>query len=282
MSETPPEFPAGEPGDSAAPIGEPATGPLPLVPQMGFGDQPRYTTRFTIVYGALAGILLAAVGAFVILVVKPGHRSPAPWSAWKPAVGSLSTMASEIANHVSHEYKLNSSGAQLVAVVPSKPTVTSGTTNISIKAIAIRKTPNYEILNSNKSEMYTFCGLGDHCSIASGTPSSERGRLVRREALEVALYTFKFIPSVDSVIAFMPPAPGSTSSSLLFLQKKNYKDELSHPLKSTLRLAAPPLPTQPDDVEANTIDSLTLSSIFSYQLTALQTGGAALVLNPAT
>ena len=197
-------------------------------------------------------------------------------------------MTSEIANHVSHEYKLNAKGAQLVAVVPSKPTVTSGTTNISIKAIAIRKVPQsntgIEILTnvSSHSEMYTFCGLGARCSIASGTATSLRGRLVRREALEVALYTFKFMPSIDSVIAFMPPPPGSTQSSLLFLRKENFKQQLSRPLGQTLQLKEPPLPTQPDNVEANTIDQLTLSSIFSYELTALQTGGAALVLDPAT
>jgi len=195
-------------------------------------------------------------------------------------------MTSQIADHVSHEYRLNQHGSQLVAVVPSKPTVTSGTTNIAIKAIAIRKAPQsnagIEVLTSNKSEMYTFCGLGTHCSIASGTPTSLRGRLVRREALEVALYTFKFVPSIDSVIAFMPPAPNSSTSSLLFLRKENFKNELSQPLGQTLKLRQPPLPTQTDTVEANTIDQLTLSSIFSYELTALQTGGAALVLDPAT
>jgi len=260
------------------------TAQTPLVPAPGLDPHgnKRYQGHFVAVYSVLGAILVGAAVAFVVLVVKPGHKAPAAWSTWRPAAGSVTKMTSEIANHVSHEYKLNSRGAQLVAVVPSKPTVTSGTTNISIKAIAIRKAPNYELFNSNKSEMYTFCGLGDHCSIASGTPTSQRGRLVRREAVEVALYTFKFVPSVDSVIAFMPPAPGASTSSLLFLRKDNYKQELSHPLGQTLKLKQPPLPTQPDDSEATTIDQLTLSSIFSYQLTALQTGGAALVLDPAT
>jgi hypothetical protein len=260
----------------------------PLVASHGLDQhgQKRYQGHFLVVYSVLGAILLGAAAAFVVLVIKPGHKAPAAWSTWRPPAGSVAKMTSEIANHVSHEYKLNSKGAQLVAVVPSKPTVTSGTTNISIKAIAIRKAPQsnagIEVLNSNKSEMYTFCGLGDHCSIASGTPSSERGRLVRREALEVALYTFKFVPSVDSVIAFMPPAPGASTSSLLFLRKENYAPQLHEPLGQTLRLKAPPLPTQADNLEAGTIDQLTLSSIFSYELTALQTGGAALVLDPAT
>jgi hypothetical protein len=278
--------PAEGPTNPSTPETTEATAPLVTQPGLDMGGDKRYQFHFLATYATLGAVLLAAVAVFVIVVVQPGRKPPTPWSAWQPTAGSASKMTSQIADHVSHEYRLNQHGSQLVAVVPSKPTVTSGTTNIAIKAIAIRKAPQsnagIEVLTSNKSEMYTFCGLGTHCSIASGTPTSLRGRLVRREALEVALYTFKFVPSIDSVIAFMPPAPNSSTSSLLFLRKENFTNELSQPLGQTLKLGQPPLPTQTDNVEANTIDQLTLSSIFSYELTALQTGGAALVLDPAT
>jgi hypothetical protein len=79
----------------------------------------------------------------------------------------------------------------------------------------------------------------------------------------------------------MPPAPTQTSSAVLFLRKGNFKQALSQPLAETLKLANPPLPTQPDTTEGTTIDELTLPSLFSYELQALQTGGAALVLDPA-
>jgi hypothetical protein len=128
--------------------------------------------------------------------------------------------------------------------------------------------------------MFTFCGLGSHCSIAAGKATSIRGRLVRREALEVALYTFKFVPSIKSVIAFMPPAPGTTTSPLIFLRKQNLTDVLKKPLRTTLPLAIPPLPTDSDVTEASTIDQLTLPNVFNYSLQALQTGGAAFVLDP--
>jgi hypothetical protein len=276
------------PPTSGLPPAQQSTPQTPFVSARGLdtGDAKRYQPHFVAVYASLGAILVAAAAAFVVLVIKPGHRQPSAWASWRPAPGSVTKMMSEIANHVSHEYKLSANGGQLVAVVPSKPSVTSGTTNISIKAIAIRKAPQsnagIEVLDSNKSEMYTFCGLGDHCSISSGKPSTDRGRLVRREALEVALYTFKFVPSVNSVIEFMPPAPGATTSDLLFLRRENYKRELSRPLDDTLKLREPPLPTQSDTLEATTIDALTLPSIFTYELTALQTGGAALVLDPAT
>ena len=46
-------------------------------------------------------------------------------------------------------------------------------------------------------------------------------------------------------------------------------------------VASPPLPTDADNAERARIDKLTLPHMFTYELTALQTGGAALVLDPA-
>jgi hypothetical protein len=262
--------------------------PVPLNELGGAGG--KYEIRFGAVYATLGAVLVAALVAFGVLLAKPGPKPAAAWSTWQPTPGTVATMSSQIANHVSHNYRLNKTGAQLVAVVPSKPTVTSGTQNIAIKAIAIRKAANtntgIEVLTGNdvtQSEMFTFCGLGSHCSIAGGTPSSDRGRLVRREALEVALYTFKFVPSIKSVIAFMPPAPGATAPGpMIFLRKQNFTTVLSKPLRTTLPLTKPPLPTSSDVKEAATIDQLTLPNVFSYSLQALQTGGAAFVLDPST
>ena len=180
---------------------------------------------------------------------------------------------------------LGKGGPQLVAVVPSKPTVTSGTTNIAIKAIAIRKAANtntgIEVLNSNKTYMFTFCGLGVGCSISGGEATALRGRLVRREALEIALNTFKFVPSIDTVIAFMPPPPGATRARSSSCASRTSSNALKEPLRTTLQRATPPLPTENNPGEAKTIDELTLPA-FSYQMQSLQTGGAAIVLDPAT
>ena len=171
-------------------------------------------------------------------------------------------------------------------MIASKPQVTSGTQNIAIKAIAVRKAPQSNtgiaIFGSDKTTDYTFCGLGSHCSIATGQATQTRGRLVRREALEIALYTFKFAPSIDSIAAFMPPPPGQTTTSMLYLRKDDLKDQLHQPLSKTLPLPTPPLPTAADQAEKVAIDKLTLPHMFTYQLTALQTGGAALILDPAT
>jgi hypothetical protein len=245
----------------------------------------RYTYRFALAYTALGIILAAALTGLIVLVISPGHYSPPPWSTWKPPSGSSQKVAAAIADHVARRYRLSETGGQLVAAIASPPQVTSGTQKISIKAVAVRKAPQSNtgiaIYGTDKTKDYTLCGLGAHCSIGTGKATMTRGLLVRREALELALYTFKFAPDVDSIAAFMPP-PGQASSSILYLRKDDLKDQLHQPLHKTLPLDTPPLPTAPDNVEQSTIDRLTLPHMFTYKLAALQTGGAALVLDHAT
>jgi hypothetical protein len=246
----------------------------------------RYKRRFAVVYTLLGIVLVAAIVGLVVLVIRPGQVTGPAWSSWKPKGGNVTNMTKQIADRVASQYRLSEGGGQLVAVIPSGASITSGASTVPLKAIAIRKAPQsntgIRILDTTKMRMYTLCGLGTNCSIESGTPSATRGRLVRREALEAALYTFKFVPAVDSVVAFMPPAPGATTTSVLFLEKSALKDQLSKPLNKTLPLATPPLPDSEDLAEAATIDKLTLKNMFSYELTALQTGGAALILDPTS
>jgi hypothetical protein len=274
----------------AAPVAVPdvvAASPANVVPTLV--EAPgRYTKRFALVYTTLGTILAASVAGLIILVIRPGHQSAPAWSAdkWTPTSSSATKVTSEIADHVGHRYRLSENGGQLVALIAQKPpAVTSGTTNIAIKYVAVRKAPQSNtgiaVYPTDKTVDYTLCGLGAHCSIATGQPTQTRGQLVRREALEAALYTFKFAPSVDSIAAFMPPPPGQTTSSVLYLRKDDLKDQLHKPLTSTLPLRTPPLPSATDKLEKPAIDRLTLSHMFTYELQALPTGGAVLILDPA-
>ena len=80
----------------------------------------------------------------------------------------------------------------------------------------------------------------------------------------------------------MPPPPGRRRATILYLRKDNLKDQLREPLledaAARRRRRSRRCPTPG---EAATIDKLTLPHMFTYTLTALQTGGAALILDPA-
>ena len=55
-----------------------------------------------------------------------------------------------------------------------------------------------------KGEPTEGVGPGQRCSVP-GEPTAERALLLRRESLELALYTFKYMDDVDSVITMLPP-----------------------------------------------------------------------------
>jgi hypothetical protein len=261
-----------QPGGSAAPV--PLVAPMPR-------ERDYFSKRFIAVYAGLGLILVASVGSLLAFGLRPGFHSTS-WSSWKPHHGSVATMTKEIADHIAPEYRLQS-GAQVAAVVPSSPTVTAGTSNIAIAAVALHKaTGNTDVqtVSPGSTAMYTLCGLGNHCSIATGKPSLTRGRLVHREGLEAALYTFKYVHPIQSVIVFMPPAKGANATTVLYYQKSDLSYPLSHPLRDTLRLAVPPRSNQADDPERVTIDTLTYPHLYTSALTQLQPGGALLILTP--
>ena len=237
--------------------------------------------RFSLIYGGLGAVL---VGAIVVLVLYAGKSiAPGPsWSSWKPSGGGEGA-AKQIAAHVAQTYRL-SSGAQLVDVIAKAPEVSpASTVAIPIHYVAIRGTKGagdkIVQVSSSNSIMYSLCGLGSSCAIATGKPTVERGTLVRREILELALYTFKYVGGVKSVIAFMPPALGTQPKYVVYLQKDDVKTQLKSPLKETLGPKVP-LPTTIPAREVHTVDAVTESKVYSFSLSQAQQGDAILVLAP--
>ena len=236
--------------------------------------------RFMFIYGTLAVVLGIAVAGVVIYAGR--SINPAPkWSAWKPSGGGLGA-AKQIAEHVGGTYHLPS-GQQLVDVIAKAPSVSPANQQIPIHYIAVRGAKGVvdQILpvDSSNSLMYSLCGLGSSCSIATGKPSVARGTLVRREILELALYTFKYVGGVKNVVAFMPPTPSAQPTLAIYLQKSDFSQELKHPIVQTLNEKVP-LPSAITAKEQETIDSTTQSRVYKFSLSQAQQGDAILVLQP--
>ena len=208
--------------------------------------------------------------------------NPAPaWSAWKPSGGGLGA-AKQIAEHVGSTYHLQG-GKQLVDVIAKAPSVSASNQSIPIRLIAVRGTKGASDsvfpVDSSNSLTYSLCGLGASCAIATGKPSVERGTLVRREILELALYTFKYVGGVNHVIAFMPPTPGSAPTVAIYLQKSDLTQQLKLPLARTLNPKVP-LASSIGAREQRTIVATTNARIYKFSLSQAQTGDAILVLAP--
>jgi hypothetical protein len=125
--------------------------------------------------------------------------------------------------------------------------------------------------------MFVLCGSGPNCSLP-GIPSVERTQLLRQEALELALYTFKYV-NADSVVEFLPGRPKVRPNLALFLRRDELGLFLSHPLRTTLPGKPPLSPADVDPIQARRVDLVTLGHLFRFQLQSASGGGGLLVLD---
>lgn len=244
-----------------------------------------YRSRFTPLYVALAVIAGVGVGALLVLV---GGGSPAPtqaWSAWEPA-GSLDQQAAQIAEHVSDTYRLPS-GRPLVGVKAGPPTVTfeDGST-FTISAIAVQPgstggsaESDIDTFDAARSVMYKQCGTGRGCVIPDGAPSVARGQLLRRQALELALYSFRHLDGIESTLVLLPPDAAGRPTSVFFVRDE-VRAELGRPLAETLPAPLTPGVGEITTDEQRVIDRLTASRVYQYDAFRTQDGSAVYALAP--
>jgi hypothetical protein len=284
---------AGVPEPTAAPVPEPTAGgalepaadvPTPelvvaekpgeLVPYRArpTAIQPEVGRKFSLAYGVVAAVFMLGLLGTVMAVsgVRPG--APARWSAFKPS-GDRIEKAQSIADYVAPGYKLDDQ--QQMVVVSARD---AGVGAQQIQFVAVPGRDQYDIINGTQTIAYEMCGLGEHCAIASGTPSTDRDRLLRREALEIALYTFKYVGDTDAVVVFMPPPPGAATSWALLFRKQNYGAELGHPITKTLSEPAPDPSALANSSERDLVEQLTSKTRYAYKVQDVN-GAPVLVLD---
>ena len=248
-----------------------------------------YRSRFAAFYVLLAIVAGAGVGALLVLVGR-GSPAPAPaWSAWEPT-GSVERRSAQIADHVGDQYRLPS-GKALVAITYAGPPTVTGPDGSSFRvpAIAVRpdttagraEADDIDTLNAANTVMYTLCGLGSACSIPEGKPTAERGQLLRREALELALYSFHYLDGIDSALVLLPPRADGQAATAVFIERGDVRAELSRPLDETLTAPLTPGVGEIQADEQTVVDRTTRSRIYEYGYLQAQDGSPVMVLTPA-
>jgi hypothetical protein len=246
------------------------------------GHSP-YRSRFGFVVGALVGIaiVVAALGSFVALNAS---EEPAPdgWSPWHPAGSDVLETAQQIADHVAVKYRLDDK-QQLVAIRASGLELAGRPLSVATRAAS--DGGDIQLLEGD-GVMYMLTGLGKNGSIRRGKPSEERHLLLRREALELSLYTFHYADDVDMVVTLLPPSPDAPASAgglpelrALLFRPGDLQGELGVPLETTV----PPQTPRPAQIdlktsEAKRIDALTLSNLFTGSFRQSQDASLFLVL----
>jgi hypothetical protein len=239
--------------------------------------------RFSVAYLALAALLGVAIGTLVVLIERPAPEPPPPWSAWQPNEASRTARQEQIASHVGSQYHLG--GKRLVRVVVRDPDASPNP--IRDVALARNLDPRQQsdvlgVVDSTKTAMYILCGdVKAHCAIKEGEPSVARGTVLRREALELALYSFRYLDNTDAVVAFFPPQKGKNLSHVYFFAKTDFKDELAAPLRFTLPQSKP-VSGGLAPRERKTVDALTVPRQFRFALRKERGGSNVLVLAPGS
>jgi hypothetical protein len=269
--------------------------------------------KFRAALALLIGLAVGAVAVSVaVLTTGSSGGTSAPWSSWKPA-DSGSAGASEIADHVAPLYRISgtnqlavvtvaklgsSSSAAAANVAGTGPGGTGSTGGLQVAVRPDQNSSAVSLLNGH-TVAYNLCGMGStNCSIGVGSPSANRLLLLRREALELALYTFKYVGGTDNVVAILPPGHTVTSCTglcptpnqktttkpvdlaLLFLHDE-LRPWLSQPLASTFPEQFPPtvdeVTTAP---ESPLVEQITARGMFNENVEQAQDGSSLIVLNP--
>lgn len=288
-----PHFPSRSVEDHVAdaPVG-PArllTGPSVRTHAARSPHSPKFRRAIIVIVAAGIASLVAA-----LLLSSGGNAksSPAPfWSAFQPSDGGLAG-AQEIADYVSPFYR--ASPADQLALVKAENL--DDPTNPLAIVIPSGSSGQLQVLSSSSTIAYDLCGTGtNNCAIGVGQPSSNRLLLLRREALELALYTFKYISSAQTVVAILPPGhqtctgicptpSGSATAKPVNLAvgfaRADLQPLLNQPIEETLPSPPPTVAQMPNAPEAQLVSELTAHGLFSEQAEAAQDGTNLIVLNP--
>lgn len=245
---------------------------------------PSVHRKFLLAYLFIAMLGGAALGAFVVLLARPDPGPEQPWSSFRPH-GSTDARVKQIAYRVGSGYRF-ANGNQIVVAIGGKPMVDQ----IPVSVVAIRpdtstgaaEEGDIQTLPGNDTVQYTLCGLGQRCTIPSGTPSTERGVLLTREAIELSLYTFKYVDSAKAVAVFLPPVKQGKklyAPPVLLLRRGAVSAELHRPITSTFATRAPGLGGL-TAAERDTIDRIAISNLYTHEYQQASDGTAILVLTP--
>ena len=106
----------------------------------------------------------------MLLLTRPNHSAPVPWSKWRPDTQGLPG-AREIGLRIASQYK-SANGTQLVAVQEHAPQVQG----LNLEAIGVRRLnsagqidPYIGLFGTDRTLIYAFCGLQANCSIQART-----------------------------------------------------------------------------------------------------------------
>lgn len=243
-----------------------------------------YRLRFALIYIFLAVVVGVGVGSFIVLASEGDRPAEPAWSAWQPK-GSTMAKVRQIADRIPKAYHAQN-GAQLTVSLAGPLAVPTAQGEVPVRAVFVRpdtskglaEEDDIAVYPANAVVSFGLCGTRakEQCEVGS-TASAERQTLLRRQALELSLYTLKYVDSIDSVVVFMPPE--AKSQSTVFLRRSDVADELDRPLNTLLPTAKPKVGGL-NSLEEGQVLRLTQPRTYDWEYQPSPDGSPVLILTP--
>jgi hypothetical protein len=217
-----------------------------------------YGGRMLLVYA----LLVLAVGggiAAAVLVPEAKHKAGpsinlGPWSSWRP-LESSTARTSDIGVHVGATYH-GANGSEYTYVVAEPPQWEGGSIVATVISGEVGSPDILTPTPDSNTAMFTLCGPQQQCTL-DHAPSRNDLIYLRREALELALYTFHYVPVVANVIVLLPRLDSNGTPYVLFWRRFELAKALQQPLGETLAERPPALgkvPKAEQDVLHDLVD----------------------------
>ena len=255
--------------------------------------QPRaYQRRFLAAYSLLALALLGG-GAMFMVAMSSDSAEERAWSAWQPKAQGEARLW-EIADHVGREYRTQD-GAYAARILAGPPAINQvdeqgRTIHIPIEGVLVKGRASDQsdaraVLFTGDSAMFALCGTGNACFPSNALLRvQELGTKYERLALELALYTFKYLDEANNVIVFLPPLPQRSAQgqvtevrTVVYLQRGQLGLQLDQPLTSTLNSSSG---LDFSDVEKNKVIRLVHNRLYGFKPEQAPNGAWILSLEP--
>ncbi len=251
----------------------PAAEPAPFFRQ-GRPEVVPHGRRFGLAYFVLAIGVGVAVGLAIVLIGREGHHAATKAATFTPErSGELG--AKEIARYVGHKYRLEN-GHELVGIVGERPNVANAPLfNYLIRPHDGQYPNDIAVLPVGNGIMYAMCGFGKNCAV---TETSATAVLLKREALELSLETFRSDSAVDTVTTLLPPQ--QQGNVAVIFRRSELARWIQQPLSRLLPEPGPLKPGTIGDAESQRIGLIEDPSIYVYDAAQGPDGNAILRLDP--
>jgi hypothetical protein len=258
---------------------------LPLLPdRRERARRSSYRFRFAVIYVLLAAVIGAGVGSLIVLASNGKAPEKPDWSSWQPKGSGLAKVR-QIADRIPKAYRAEN-GSQLTVSFGGPLSVPTPEGNVlPVRSVLVRPDTSKGLAEEDDIRVYpgsslvsfSLCGARSQQKCELTPTSAERETLLRRQALELSLYTLKYVDDVESVVVLLPPT--AKSQDAVFLRRSDVEDELDRPL-STLFTAKRPRVGGLSSLEEGQIVRLTGSRTFGAQVQPSPDGSPVLILTP--